>query len=117
MRPDTETSILRQRGTLFQSLPNGLYSNIYELKVINKTFNDLSYEVKLISPQGEIVPLGDFSEIPAQQSLEARFILKLKEAGLQPNSTPVVFEIYAGKKLTETITTGFLGPASISSNE
>lgn len=110
MRPDTETSILRQPGTLFQSLPNDNYSNIYEIKVINKTFESIDYEVELQSPNGKLNPLGDFNEIPPQGSSKGRFLVILSEEQLQGSQTELIFNVYADGELVETVTSGFIGP-------
>ncbi|MDZ7716772.1 MAG: cytochrome c oxidase accessory protein CcoG [Balneolaceae bacterium] len=110
MRPDTETSILRQPGTLYQTLPNNQYSNIYEIRVINKTFKNLPYEVKLRSPEGELTPLGDFSSVPPQGSAKGRFLIKLSQTELNGLKTELVFDVYSNGERVETITSGFIGP-------
>lgn len=119
MRPDTETSILRQPGTLFQKLPNNTYSNIYQIRAINKTFEPIKYEVKLQSPDGKLTPLGDISKLPAQGSAEGRFLVKLPRGQLTGSQTKVTFAVYANGKKIETITSGFIGPepTSINKNE
>lgn len=116
MRPDTETSILRQPGTLFQTLPNDRFSNIYEIRVINKTFETLDYEVALQSPRGELNLLGDFSEVPPQGSSNGRFLIVLPKDQLSGSQTELVFDIYANGEKVETITSGFIGPGNISNN-
>jgi len=110
MRPDTETSILRQPGTLFQTLPNNNYSNIYEIKVINKTFETIDYEVRLENPEGELNPLGDFNQVPAQGSTNGRFLIVLSREQLEGGQTTLTFHVYADGELVETVTSGFIGP-------
>lgn len=112
MRADTETSILRQPGTLYQTLPNNRYSNIYEIKVINKTFETLDYTLTLQSPEGEVTPLGDINRVPPQGSAEGRLLVKLPAEALSGSTTPLTFVVYANGEKVETITSGFIGPAS-----
>ena len=116
MRPDTETTILRQPGTLYQQLPNGMYSNIYELKAINKTFDEMEYRIELVSPEGEIQPLGKIASLKPQASTEGRFILKLPPESLDGHQTEVTFAVYAGGERKETVTAGFLGPDKVLSH-
>lgn len=114
IRPDTETTILRQPGTLFQELPNNHYSNIYEIKVINKTFHDLDYKVTLASPSvGELTPLGDLNSVPSQSSMEGRFIVKLPDSVMTGDKTELEFNVYLNDELTETVESGFIGPSNI----
>lgn len=110
MRPDTETTILRQPGTLYQTLPGNRYSNIYEIKVINKTFEPIRYDLRLDHPAGELIPLGDFGKLPPQGLTEGRFLVRLSEAQLNSSKTEVSFRVYANGKQVETITSGFIGP-------
>lgn len=110
MRPDTETSIFRQPGTLFQTLPDNKYSNIYEIRVINKTFDTIDYEISLQSPEGELNPLGNFNEVPAQGSTKGRFLIILSGEELEGSQTELTFNIYADGELVETVTSGFIGP-------
>ncbi|MDR8393425.1 cytochrome c oxidase accessory protein CcoG [Aliifodinibius sp. S!AR15-10] len=112
MRPDTETSILRQPGTLYQTLPNNQYSNIYEIKAINKTFDAIDYEVRLRQPEGELVELGDINTVPAQGSAQGRLLVKLSGNQLTESNTELVFDIYANGNKIETVTSGFIGPGS-----
>ncbi|MGD8427095.1 MAG: cytochrome c oxidase accessory protein CcoG [Balneolaceae bacterium] len=109
-RPDTETSILREPGTLYQKLPNDRYSNIYEIKVINKTFKAIDYDVKLEHPEGELTPLGNFTNVPAQGSTEGRFLIKLDQDRLSGSRTDIEFSVYANGRKVETISSGFIGP-------
>jgi len=112
MRADLETTILRQPGTLYQELPNDIYSNIYEIKVINKTFDTKDYELRLISPAGEMVSLGNIDSIEPQNLAEGRFLIKLNKDRLTGLQTTLTFGVYSGNEQIETITSGFIGPAN-----
>jgi len=111
-RTELDTSIFRQRGTLYQELPGGLYSNIYEIKIINKTSEPKNYELRLLSPKGELVSLGNISNVPAQELIEGRFLIKLDKADLQGLQTDLELGVFTDGKQIETKKTGFLGPAN-----
>jgi polyferredoxin len=114
MRPDTETSILRQPGTLYQKLQNNQYSNIYEIKVINKTFHELDYKLELASPSaGELTPLGQLDHVAAQASMEGRFLVKLPDSVLTGDKTTLTFNVFLNGELSETVESGFIGPSHI----
>jgi len=110
-RPDTETTILREPGTLYQELPNDRYSNIYNIKVINKTFGELGYELRLEQPAGEVASLGSITAVPAQGSAEGRFLVKLPKTSLEGLRTELTFGVYTNGEKVETVKTGFIGPA------
>lgn len=112
LRPDTETTILREPGTLYQELPGNLYSNIYNVKVLNKTFQQMPLEVRLEQPSGELVSLGSISSIDPQNSAEGRFMIQLPDSVLKDSQTELTFGVYSGDEKLETVTSGFIGPAS-----
>jgi cytochrome c oxidase accessory protein FixG len=98
-RPDTEAVILRQPGTLFQKVSESSYSNMYQLKVINKTFTPMNFTIKLLSPKGVVNPVGSFSEIPSQGISEGRFFTILNSKELNSSKIPLIFGIYIENKL------------------
>ncbi|MDX1640406.1 MAG: cytochrome c oxidase accessory protein CcoG [Balneolaceae bacterium] len=116
LRPDTETSILREPGTLYQELPDDMYSNIYNMKVLNKTFEELDVEVRLEQPSGEIVSLGSVGSVQPQNSAEGRFLVKLSEEQLNGLQTELTFGIYSNGERIEMVSSGFLGPSNINNN-
>lgn len=111
MRTDLETTILRQPGTLYQELPNNMYSNIYQVKVINKTFDTREFELRLLEPAGEMVSLGTVSTVEPQNLSEGRFLIKLNNDQLTGLQTTLTFGVYSGNEQIETLTSGFIGPA------
>ena len=113
MRSDLETTILRERGTLYQELPNNRYSNIYSITVINKTFDPIEYELELVSPEGEIVSLGAIGTVNGQSLAEGRFLVQLSEDVLDGLQTELTFRVVSDGKEIETVKTGFLGPSNL----
>jgi hypothetical protein len=93
-----------------------MYSNIYNLKVLNKTFEELDFELRLDSPEGEMISLGSIESVSSQNSAEGRFLVKLPANQLTGLQTEVSFSVYSNGKKLETVTSGFLGPANINNN-
>ena len=112
MRSDLETTILREPGTLYQELPGNRYSNIYDIKVINKTFDDVDYELELASPEGVVVSLGNVTSITGQSVAEGRFMVQLSEEVMDGLQTELTFQVKSNGEIVETVKTGFLGPAN-----
>ncbi len=112
LRTDLESTILREPGTLYQELPGNRFSNIYDIKVINKTFDTVDYNLALISPPGEIVSLGMITGIESQSIAEGRFMVQLSDSVLTGLQTELTFQVTSNNKIIETVKTGFLGPAN-----
>lgn len=116
LRPDTETTILREPGTLYQELPDNRYANIYNVKILNKTFEEMPVEIRLESPEGDIVSLGTIDLIQPQNSAEGRFMVQIDQENLSGLQTELIFGIYSGDEKLETVTSGFLGPGNSTNN-
>jgi polyferredoxin len=111
MRTSLETTILREAGTLYQELPGDRFSNIYELKVINKTFDPIDYELVLLEPEGEIVSLGTVDQVEGQSLTKGRFMVRLDQEQLNGMQTNLRFSVRSNGEEIEQVTTGFIGPS------
>ena len=110
-RSATQSIILRAPGTLYQELPNGDYTNIYNLKIINKTFDPKNIEVRLLEPKvGTITTIGTIPPVESQAIREGRFFVALPKNELKPELTKVVFGVYTDGKLSDKIESSFIGP-------
>ena len=109
-RPVIETTILRTPGLLYQENPGGIISNVYNIKIVNKTHEKIPLEIRLISHTGEIKMAGSKMEISDQDRFESAFILYLDEGLLSSDKTEVEFGIYSNNELIESYKTTFIGP-------
>jgi len=112
-RADFETTILRQRGTLFQEYGETMYSNIFTIEVVNKTRQPHTVEVKLISPEGEIKTMGDPVLAEKGEIGKGTFLALIKKSDLKSSNTKVTFGVYSGDKLIEEYEATFIGPNSL----
>lgn len=113
MRSPTESILLRAPGTMFQTLPDGSYSNIYTAKIINKTFDLMPLDIRVIEPaNGVIMPINKLDHIEPQTVLEGRFIVKLPEEAVKGNRTDIIFGVFVNGEQVETVKSTFIGPDS-----
>lgn len=113
LRTEVETTILRQRGTLFQAYGDNAYSNIYQIDVVNKFRKDLNIQLKLIKPQGEIKLMGNNLFVQGGTKIQERFLVILPKETVLQSKNEVVFGIYDGDKLIEEYKATFVGPNSL----
>ncbi len=109
-RPALETTILRTPGLLYQENSNNTISNVYNIKIVNKTHNEMPLEIKLLSHKGEIKMAGSKMEIKDQSMFESTFILFIPKDELKGDKTEVKFGIFSNNELVETYQTTFVGP-------
>jgi cytochrome c oxidase accessory protein FixG len=78
IRTDYSVNVLRTPGMLFQEQPNGKVSNVYDLNIVNKTFNETLVQIKLESPaNGELKLVGKDIVLKSQQIVETKFLVLL----------------------------------------
>jgi len=109
-RTDFSVTVLRTAGLLFQEQPNDMVSNLYDLNMVNKTFNNISVTLKLENIDGELKLVGNEIVMKPQGNIDAKFLVLLPKNELSKMSTPIDIGIYSGDKLIKTVTTSFLAP-------
>ena len=109
-RSDVDTTLLRAPGALFQQTPEGKISNLYLLKLTNKTHHQKLVELRLENLQGSLTVLGGQLNIPAESQTEASVLMQIAPDKLASANTPVLVGIYSGGKRISKIDTIFIGP-------
>jgi cytochrome c oxidase accessory protein FixG len=113
-RTDVETSILRTPGMLFQEQPNNCVSNLYNIKLVNKTRNELSITLKVDSDSGQIKMVGNnIINVSKENIASSEFFIILNRKQIKQRKTKLVIGVYSNGKKIESVKTNFLGPVSI----
>ena len=109
-RSEVELSIFRAPGMLFQEQPNGKISNIYDLKIVNKSFNILpaNLEIENIT-SAEIKLIGKDLIVEPQGVTEAKFFVILPKSEIKYLKTPLKIAVKSNGKILDIIQTSFLG--------
>ncbi len=113
LRTDVESTILRTPGMLFQKQGENKVSNLYNIKVINKTFEDLPIEIKIVSPVGEIKWVGNgITNLKEQDIAEGEFFAILNTRDIKNTKTEVRIQILSNGRVVDETTTNFIGPTN-----
>lgn len=112
-RADVEATVLRAPGSLFQQMPDGHFSNLYTVRVLNKTSREMPVELRLENPQGDIIVMGQGSlTVAPQQAVESSVLVELNRSVMNSGTTPLVIGVYTHGKKVQTLKTAFIGPRS-----
>jgi cytochrome c oxidase accessory protein FixG len=109
-RSELDATILRTPGMFFQDQPDEKVSNLYDVEVLNKTFDPLPVSIRVVGNDGEAVPLGGPLTAPPQQPVQSKLMVVFPKARLSQMSTPIRLEVLVGLRVMRTIETTFLGP-------
>ncbi|MBI3850264.1 MAG: cytochrome c oxidase accessory protein CcoG [Verrucomicrobia bacterium] len=109
-RSDVEATMLRAPGSMFQMMPDGHLSNLYTVKVVNKTSREIPIEFKLENVKGELQVMGGHIVVPPQQLAENSVLIGLDPKLIRHGKLPLVIGVYSNGKHIEAIYTTFIGP-------
>jgi cytochrome c oxidase accessory protein FixG len=109
-RSDVETLLLRAPGAMFQTSADGRISNLYTLKVVNKTGHEIPLELRLENRKGTIQIMGRGLTIPKEELGQGSVLIELDRSELTGGRTPIKIGVYSQGKRLETVKTVFVGP-------
>jgi cytochrome c oxidase accessory protein FixG len=109
-RSDVDATLLRAPGGLFQRTPEGNISNLYLLKLTNKTHHHMPAQLRLEGIEGTLTVLGGQLNLRPEQQTEASVLIEIPPAKLASGNTPVTVGLHVAGKKIDTIKTVFIGP-------
>ncbi len=110
-RKSVDTYISRASGQLYQEMPNGNISNLFEAKVINKTKAILSLNFKLKDINGVVKIIGDSNiNLKPEAVNKFSFFIEIPQTKIKHHSTKINVLVIAGGELIDEIQIKYLGP-------
>jgi cytochrome c oxidase accessory protein FixG len=104
-------SIIRAKGTLFTTEADGSISNLYNIKLINKTEHDMHVELKLKERVGAVKWIGKQEIIiPAASSLDAEFFLTVPANAIPEQKNKWKMECWSSGKKIGSDNINFIAP-------
>lgn len=112
-RTDVDVSVLRTPGQLFQEQPNNQLSNLYNYKLLNKTYQDKVLELKPDDFKGSIKLVGETTlKLPKENYASGSLFIYLDKTEVKHRKTKISIGVYENGKKIKVIQTSFLGPFS-----
>ncbi len=111
-RKPMDVTILRAPGMIFQEQPDNKISNLYTMKLTNKTFEDIPVTLKLEYIDGEIKIIGNDIKVGSNDVSETKFLVLLPKDMMKTMNTPLEIGLYKNGTRFELYKINFLGPVS-----
>lgn len=111
-RSDYDVTILRAKGMLYQQQPNDKISNLYTIKLVNKTRKDLPVDIKVENFDAEIQIIGKDITVKREAISEGEFFVILKNNSITQRKSVLEIGIYSNNKKIKTVKTNFLSNIS-----
>jgi cytochrome c oxidase accessory protein FixG len=110
-RKDVDVTCLRTPGQLYQEQPYHEMSNLYNYKLINKTFKDKEIALVPLNFKGNIRLVGETSlRIPQNGIASGSMFIYVDKNDIKGRKTQLKIGVFEGGAQLNTITTSFLGP-------
>ncbi len=110
-RSDVETTILKVPGTLYQREP-GFITNLYNVEFVNKTFEDITVQIRVEEPATATLTRadGNIITIPTEGFAKSVYFIRIPEQDVLNARTVIRLGIYHNDKKIETVKAKFIGP-------
>jgi len=110
-RKDIDATILRTPGMLYQERGSDSLSNLYTLKIANKTVHDIPLVVKIEDAAGNVEIIGGKTiAVKKEEESTGTFFVVLPRALVHERKTTIRIGLYQGDKKIDEKKTNFLGP-------
>lgn len=108
-------TIIRTAGMLYQERGKDSISNLYRIKLINKTADNLQLKLLLVETNGKIQMVGRGSiALKAGGQGEGTFFIVMPRAAVIQRKSDMHVALYAGYEKVGQLKTTFLGPITLS---
>lgn len=111
-RKDVTATVTRASGQLYQKRDSVTVTNLYNIKVANKTHDNFPLHLKLENIDGSIEMIGKEMEIKSEDLVEGKFFIVLKRDQIHTMKMEVEVGVYSDKKKINSVKTTFFGPVS-----
>lgn len=110
-RAPVSGTIIRTAGMLYQERGTDSISNLYRIKLMNKTPTPMQLHLVLNDVPGQIIMIGQpqINIKPGEQG-EGTFFIVLPRTAITKRKSTLHISLYAGSKNTVALKTTFLGP-------
>ena len=111
-RKDVDINLLRTPGLLYQEQEGNKITNLYNLNLTNKTYENIPVTLKLKGLDGEIKLIGNNLNLEPASKIDAKFLIYLDRQKIKMMNTPFSVEVYSGNKIIGELESTFNGPVN-----
>jgi cytochrome c oxidase accessory protein FixG len=110
-RKEIQTTVMRAQGMLYQKQAGGQISNLYNVKMINKTIHAIPVEIIVEEPQGATVKMiGKHLTVPKESIGDGMFFIMADPHIFHHRKNKIQLGLYVQGKKVDEISTTFMAP-------
>ena len=109
-RKDLQVSIFRATGSTYLMNKDSSISNLYTIKMVNKTFHRIQITVRSSNQDQELIILSDSLWVEPGHLRSLPVVVKMSKKAIKENTLPVQIDVYSDKELIGKAQNTFLAP-------
>ncbi|WMN06067.1 cytochrome c oxidase accessory protein CcoG [Marivirga arenosa] len=110
-RAPIEVTVTRTPGSIYQIKNDSIISNMYQMEMINKSFDDMNLSYKVIPKSATLFfPAGPIKVLEGQAKEDTYVFIEMTKDSFSKIDEEIVVEIYRDGKLIQKVDSRFPGP-------
>lgn len=109
-RKDITATVMRTPGLLYQEKGTDSISNLYNIKIVNKTVHEIPLTVQLENAFGSVQLIGHRIQVQKEGQGAGSFFIILPKQKIEQRKTVLYVGLYQGTRKIDVVKTSFLGP-------
>ena len=112
-RKDIDATIMRTPGILYQERGADSISNLYNIKLVNKTVEPIQLTIQLDDHDGKIEIIGKpYIQVAKEGQGTGSFFVVVPKTRIHSRKTKLTLQLFEGTKMVSSLPTNFLGPVT-----
>ncbi|GAA5036181.1 cytochrome c oxidase accessory protein CcoG [Marivirga lumbricoides] len=112
-RAPVEATITRTPGSLYQMKNDSIISNMYQIELINKSFDPMMVSFEVIPAEAKLFfPAGPIEELSGQKKEEAYVFVEMSRRVFNEKGDKIIIKVKQNGEVLQTINSRFPGPQS-----
>jgi hypothetical protein len=109
-RKPIEATILRTPGILYQEIIENHITNMYNIKVVNKSYDERDITLRLVVPTDGIIRMIKELKLASDDINESVFFVDIPVSTITSTRVPIVIDVLSNGESIETYETAFIAP-------
>ncbi len=107
-----ETTILRTPGVLYQELDQNIIRNLYNIKVVNKTYEEKPIHLRINGHESASLTMVSTLVIDSDDLGQSAFFIDIPRSALSSQKNMINIDVYSNEEILESIETTFIAPGN-----
>jgi cytochrome c oxidase accessory protein FixG len=111
-RAELDATVMRTPGLLYQEMGKDSISNLYNIKIANKSIKNMQVNIRLEGIPGRVQVIGSSGRVQVKEEAigSGSFFVILPKAVIKKPKSTIKIGVYEGDKKIDEVKTNFLGP-------